>query len=120
MIDSVSPVTIISRDELQRILQYNVLFIRPLPEDEKYVDFNKRPVNLLRYIFCELEVGGKYISKARTLVARPGTKSIVGRDWLNYLQNANEPKTKGKLNNSKNIISEEPKSPPKKRTVEMK
>ena len=80
MIDSGSPVTIICRDELQRILQYDVLFIRPLPEDKKYVDFNKRPVNLPGYIFCQLEVGGKYIREARILVARPGTKSIVGRD----------------------------------------
>ena len=72
MIDSGSPVTIISYDELQKILQYNVLFVRPLPDDEKNVDFNKRPVNLLGYIFCELEVGEKYIRKARILVSRPG------------------------------------------------
>ena len=39
LIDSGSPVTIISRDELQIILQYEVLFVRPLPEDEKYVEF---------------------------------------------------------------------------------
>ena len=84
MIDSGSPVTIISRDELQRILQYEVLFVRPLPKDGKYVDYNKQPVNLLGYIFCELQVGGKYIRKARILVARPGAKSIVGRDRLNY------------------------------------
>ena len=51
MIDSGSPVTIISRDELQRILQYEVLFVRPLPEHEKYVDYNRQPVNLLGYIF---------------------------------------------------------------------
>ena len=119
IIDSGSPVTIISRDELQKILQYDVLFIRPLPEDENYVDFNKRPVTLLGYIFCELEVGGKYIRKARILVAKPGTKSIVGRDWLNYLQYAIEPKTKGKSINSINTISKETKSPPKKWTVEM-
>ena len=114
MIDSGSPVTIISRDELQRILQYEVLFVRPLPEDEKYVDYNKQPVNLLGYIFCELEVGGKYIRKARILVARPGAKSIVGRDWLNYLQYAIEPKTKGKLNNSINTINNETQKPIKK------
>ena len=78
MINSGSPVTIISRDELQRILQYEVLFVRPIPEGEKYVNFNKRPINLLGYIICELEVVGKYIRKERILVARPGTKSIVG------------------------------------------
>ena len=120
MIDSGSPVTIISRDELQRILQYEVLFVRPLPEDEKYVDYNKQPVNLLGYIFCELEVGGKYIRKARILVARPGAKSIVGGDWLNYLHYAIEPKVKGKLNNSINTIHSEIQKPMKKWQVEMK
>ena len=80
MIDSVSPVTIIGYDELQKTLQYDVLFVRPLPEDTKYVDYNKRPANLLGYKFRELEVGGKYNRKARILVARPGAKSIVGRD----------------------------------------
>ena len=91
MIDSGSPVTIINYEVLQKIPQYEILFVRPLPEDEKYVDYNKRPVNLLGYIYCELEVGGKYIRKARILVARPGAKSIVGRDWLNYLQYSIEP-----------------------------
>ena len=47
MVDSGSPVTIIGYDELQKILQYVVLFVRPLPKDEKYVDFNKQPVDLL-------------------------------------------------------------------------
>ena len=98
MIDSGSPVTIINYEELQKILQYETLFVRPLPPDEKYVDYNKKPVNLLGYIFCELEVGGKYIRKARILVARPGAKSIVGRDWLNYLHYAIEPKKGGKCN----------------------
>ena len=92
MIDSGSPVTIINYEELQKILQYETLFVRPLPPDEKYVDYNKKPVNLLGYIFCELEVGGKHIRKARFIVARPGAKSIVGRDWLNYLHYAIEPK----------------------------
>ena len=35
MIDSGSPVTIIGFDELRKILQYDVLFVRPLPKDEK-------------------------------------------------------------------------------------
>ena len=102
MIDSGSPVTTIKYEDLPKILQYETLFVRPLPEEEKYVDYNKRPVNLLGYIFCELEVGGKYIRKARILVAKPGAKSIVGRGWLNYLQNSIEPKKKGKLCNSIN------------------
>ena len=73
MIDSGSPVTIINYEELQKILQYETLFVRPLPHYEKYVDYNRKPVNLLGYIFCELEVGGKYIRKARILVRNPSS-----------------------------------------------
>ena len=72
MIDSGSPVTINGYDELQKIIQNDVLLVRPLPKNKKYVNFNKRPVDLLGYIFCELEVGNKYIRKARILVSRPG------------------------------------------------
>ena len=43
MIDSGSPVTIINQEELQKMLQYEVLFVRPLPKDEKKknVDYRK-------------------------------------------------------------------------------
>ena len=68
MIDSGSPVTVINQEQLQKILQYKVLFISPQPKDEKYVD-NKKPVNLLVFIFCKLKVGGKYKRKTRILVA---------------------------------------------------
>ena len=59
------------------------LFIRQLPEDEEYVDFNKRKLNLLGYIFCQLEVGDSKLQKARILIAERGAKSLIGRDWLN-------------------------------------
>ena len=77
--------------------------MRPLPKDEKYVDYKKKSVNLLGYIFCELEVGDKHPRKARILVGRPGAKSIVVRDWLNYLQYHIEPESK--FSNSINCIS---------------
>ena len=106
MIDSGSTVTIIGYDELQKILQYDVLVVRPLPKNEKYVDFNKRPVDLLGYIFCELQVGNKYIRKARISVSRSGAKSIIGRDWLHYLPYSIEPEKRGKSNTLKNINKE--------------
>ena len=61
MIDSGSPVTIINYEELQKILQYETLFVRPLPPDEIYVENNRKPINLLGYIFRELKVIGTYI-----------------------------------------------------------
>ena len=48
-------------------------------------------------------MGDQAIRKARILVARPGAKSIVGRDWLNYLQHRIEPKSK--FSNSVNCIT---------------
>ena len=55
-------------------------------EGERYVDFNGKPLNLLGYVFCELQVGDQYIKKARILVTKSGTKSIIGREWLSTLK----------------------------------
>ena len=81
--DSGSPVTIFEIEEIKRIMKRKTLFIRQLPEDEEYVDFNKRKLNLLGYVFCQLEVGDSKLQKARILVAERGAKSLIGRDWLN-------------------------------------
>ena len=83
MVDSGSPVTIFEIEEIKRIMKRKTLFIRQLPEDEEYVDFNKRKLNLLGYVFCQLEVGESRMQKARILVAERGAKSLIGRDWLN-------------------------------------
>ena len=40
MVDSGSPVTIFEIDELKKIMKRKTLFIRELPSDEEYVDFN--------------------------------------------------------------------------------
>ena len=37
-------------------------------------------------MFCQLQVGEKFIKKARILVAKEGMKSIVGREWLSTLK----------------------------------
>ena len=83
MVDSGSPVTIFAIDEIKQIMKRKILFIRELPEDEEYVDFNKRKLQLLGYIFCHLEVGDSKLNKARILIANKGAKSLIGRDWLN-------------------------------------
>ena len=83
MVDSGSPVTIFEIEEIKRIMKRKTLFIRQLLEDDEYVDFNKRKVNLLGYVFCQLEVGESKMQKARILVAERGAKSLIGRDWLN-------------------------------------
>ena len=64
-------------------MKRKTLFIRQMPEDEVYVDFNKQKLFLLGYVFCQVEVGGSELQKARFLVAKRGAKSLIGRDWLN-------------------------------------
>ena len=64
-------------------------------------------------------MGGKYIRKARILVAKPGAKSIIGRDWLNYLHYAIEPKKGGKCN-SINLVNNITKETENKWTKEIK
>ena len=53
--------------------------------NERYVDFNKKPIPLLG-LFVSLQVKGIRVSKARVLVAKRGTKAIVSRDWLTALR----------------------------------
>ena len=86
MVDSGSPVTIFAVDELKRIMKRETLQVRDLIKEEKYVDFNGKPLNLLGYVFCELQVGDSYVKKARVLVARKDYKSIIGREWLSTLR----------------------------------
>ena len=75
--------TIFEIEEIKRIMKRKTLFIRQLAEDEEYVDFNKKKLNLLGYVFCQLEVGDSKLQKTRILVAERGAKSLIGRDWLN-------------------------------------
>ena len=94
MVDSGSPVTIFEIDELKKIMKRKTLFIRELPSDEEYVDFNRKKLDLLGYIFCHLEIGESKLHKARILIAQKGAKSLIGRDWLNafnYKLKVNKP-----------------------------
>ena len=80
MIDTGSPVTIFAINEIKRIMRRADLQVRPMVEEENNVDFNKKPLKLLGYVFCQLQVGEKFIKKARILLAKEGMKSIVGRE----------------------------------------
>ena len=68
IIDSGSPVSIFGVDELKKILEVETMVVKPMPEDEKYMDFGKKPINLLGFRFLTLEVGGILVQKARVLV----------------------------------------------------
>ena len=97
MIDSGSPVTIFALDEIKQIMKSETLPVREIIEGEKYVDFNGKPLNLLGYVFCELQVGNQYNKKARILIAKKGTKSIIGREWLSTLRYRFTPVNEGEL-----------------------
>ena len=56
--------------------------IREMIEDEPYVDYNRKPLELLGCQFVRLEVAGVTVSKTRVLVDPISGKSIVGCDWL--------------------------------------
>ena len=56
MIDTGSPVTIYALDEIKKIMKRENLPVREMVENERYVDFNGKPLHLLGYVFCELQV----------------------------------------------------------------
>ena len=60
------------------------------------MDFSGKQLNLLGYVFCQLQVGYQFIKKARILVASKGSRSIIGREWLSTLRYKFEPVVEGK------------------------
>ena len=82
IIDTGSPVSIFTKRDLQKIIGERKVVIRDKIDQERYVDYNKRPLELLGYQFVRLELAGVTVSKARVLVAPNSGKSIIGRDWL--------------------------------------
>ena len=83
VIDTGSPVSIFTKKrDLQKIIGERKVVIRDMIENERYVDYHRKPLELLGYQFVRLEVAGVTVSKARVLVAPKSGKSIVGRDWL--------------------------------------
>ena len=110
IIDTGSPVSIFAIDELERIIGKYWVVVREMIDDERYVDFNRRPLPLLGYMFVSIQVGKTRMSKARVLVANKGAKSIVGRDWLTALKyKIEQPMTRGE--NIVNSISCESANP---------
>ena len=60
MIDTDSPVTFFSVDEIKKIMRRKDLQVRRMVQGENYVVFNGKPINLLVYVFCQLQVGEKF------------------------------------------------------------
>ena len=86
MIDTGSPVTIFAVNEIKKIMKRGNLQVRRMVDNETYVDFKGKPLNLLGYIFSEFQVVDQYVRRARIFVAKQGVKSIIGREWVNTLK----------------------------------
>ena len=97
MIDTGSPVTNYAIDEIKKTMKRKNLPVREMVETERYVDFNGKLLQLMEYVFCELQVNNSYIKKARILFAKKGTKSNIGREWLSTLIYQVAPEQKGEL-----------------------
>ena len=64
IIDTGSPVLIFTKRNLQKIAGDRKFVIRDTIGDERYVDYNRKPLELLGYQFVRLEVAGVTVSKA--------------------------------------------------------
>ena len=80
------PVSIFTKRDLRKIVGERKVVIRDMIEKERYVDYYRKPLELLGYQFVRQEVAGVTVFKARVLVAPNSGKSIVGRDWLAALR----------------------------------
>ena len=74
MIDSGSPITIFTRDDVRKVLKSDVIFARPMPKNEEYVDYNGKPLNLIGFINVDVQLGKRTIKRARIVIARDGKK----------------------------------------------
>ena len=108
MIDTGSPLTIFAIDEIKRTMRRADLQVRPMVEEEKCVDINGKPLKLLGYVFCQLQVGEKFIKRSRVVVAKEGMKSMVVREWLSTLKFKMIQKPVGELDI--NVIEKESKT----------
>ena len=80
IIDTGSPVSFFTKLDLQKVVGERKVVIRDMIGEERYVDYNRKPLKLQGYQFVQLDVAGVTVPKARVLVAPNSGKSIVGRD----------------------------------------
>ena len=85
MIDSGSPIKVFTQANLREFLKVDVKFARPMPKTEQTVDYNNKPLKILRLMTVNVKVGKRTIKNAKTVISRDGKRSLIGRDWLNQL-----------------------------------
>ena len=65
IIDTRSPVSFFTKRALHKIVGERKVVIRDMIEGERYVEYNKKPLELLGYQIVRLDVSGITVSKAR-------------------------------------------------------
>ena len=80
MIDSGSPISIFTQVDLMKLLRNDVIFARPIPKNESYVDYSNQPLNLVGFINVEVQVGKRKNKNARIVITRDGKRWKF--DWL--------------------------------------
>ena len=85
MIDTASPITIFTEEELCRLLKTNLIFVRKLSANEQNVNYNGRPLNLMRYVTVDVGIVKKKLKGTKIIVTRDGQRSLIVRDWLTKL-----------------------------------
>ena len=87
MIDSGSAVTIFVFDELKSVMKREGTSSED-NRSEKYVNFTGKPLNLLEYIFCEIQLGEQNIKNTSIHSSSKKTNKVNDRqEWLSALQN---------------------------------
>ena len=74
MIDSSSPISIFTQVDLRKLLRNDVIFARPLPKNESYMDYSNQPLNLVGFINVEVQVGKRKTKNARIAITRDGKR----------------------------------------------
>ena len=82
MIDSGTPITIFTQGDLRELQKVDVIFAKPMPKSEQYVNYNNKPLNLLEFTNVNVHVGKRTITNSRIVISREGKRSLIGRDWL--------------------------------------
>ena len=77
IIDTGSPVSLFAVDELERIIGKHWVVVREMIGDERYVDFNRRPLPLLGYMFVSIQVGKRGCQRRECPSARREDRSKI-------------------------------------------
>ena len=78
IIDTGSPIPTFTKRDLQKVVGEQKVVIRDMIENERFVDYNRKQLELLGYQFVRLDVAGMTVSKARVLTPENPSWAVSG------------------------------------------